>query len=255
MRPQGQRVATDEHDLRRPREDVQLPDQRDTLRDDCGYGRSFDAEVEAIDEERVKDGVEEHRQYGCRHGRAGMTGRAQDGIEAEIEVGEDVAIENPLHVLTSIRQRLVGSSEEAQDGVESSQNNAHEEHAHDDVQRQRVAEELLGLLAVLLAKTHADHRGGAYAYHGTEGCRKVHQREGDGEAGYGHCADALTDEDAVDHIVERRGRHGYDGRHGILHEQSANGLCPKFFCPIVLTHNLSFCGCKGKKRLGIRNEG
>ena len=166
-----------------------------------------------------------------------MAGGAQDGVEAEVEVGEDVAVENPFHVLAGVGQGLVGGAEEAQDGVEGEQHDCHEQHAHEHVQRQRVAEEVLCLFAVLLSEADADHRGSAYADHRAEGCTEVHQGEGDGEAGDGHRPHALPDEDAVHHVVQRGGRHGDDGRHGILHEELSYGRGAEG-CGAVLGHKI-----------------
>ena len=196
-------VTTHVHNLRRAREDPQLPRQRDALRDDGGDGGTLDAQSETVDEQRVEGGVEQHREDSGKHCRAGMPGGAQDGIEAEVEMGEDVAIENPLHILAGIGEGLVGSPEEAEDGIEESQNEAHEQDAHEDVQRHAVAEIVLCFLAVLLTQAHTDHRGGADADHRAEGGAEVHQREGDGQTRDGHGAYALANEHAIDHVVQR----------------------------------------------------
>ena len=198
---QEQRVLADKDHFRGARENPQLPAERHALRDDGGDGGTLDAHVEGIDEDGVEGGVEEHGEDGGGHRRAGMSGRAQDGIQAEVKMREDVAVEDPLHVFAGVGQCLVGGSEEAEDRVEKGEHGAHEQDAHEDVQRQTVAKVVLCLLAVLLAQAHTDHRGGADADHRAEGGAEVHQWEGDGEACNGHSPHALTDEHAIDHII------------------------------------------------------
>ena len=242
-------VAPEEDDFRRTGEDPQLPAERDALRENRGNGRTTDAEVQAVDEQRVEGGVEQHGQDCGVHRRAGMAGRAQHGVESEVEMGEDVAVENPLHVLAGVGQRLVRSAEEAEDGIEEGEDTAHEEQAHEHVESQGIAEEMLRLLAVLLTEAHADHRGRAHTYHGSEGGTEIHQGKGDGKAGNGHRPYALSDEDAVHHIVERGGRHRDDGGDGVLHEEGANGAGAEFFGSVC--HSGGIFGGRTAEHRGI----
>lgn len=76
-----------------------------------------------------------------------------------------------------------------------------------------------GRFVVALAQAHRNQRRGAHAHQRTERRGEVHQREGQRKARDGQRPDPVADEDAVDHVVERRGRHGDDRRHGILHER------------------------------------
>ncbi len=209
-------------------EDAQLPHQAGALRQHSSHSSTLDAKPEAVDEQRVEDGVEQHGEYGGIHGHAGMACRAQHGIEAKVHVGEDIAVEYPLHVLAGIRQGLDRCTEEEEYGIEQQQDNSHEEDAHHDVERHGVAEEALRSLMVLLPETHGDHGAGTHADHSAKGGTEVHQRERDGQARDGHRPYPTTDEHGVDHVVQRGGCHGDDGRDSVLHEQLAYGLGTQF---------------------------
>ena len=95
-------ITTEEDDFRGTRKDTQLPTEGDALGDNGGDSGTPDTEVETVDEQRIEGGVEKDGENGSIHRRAGMTSRTQDGIKSEVEMGEDVAVEDPLHVLAGI---------------------------------------------------------------------------------------------------------------------------------------------------------
>ena len=205
------------------REDAHLPRERRALAEDGGDSSTTDAQVQAPgeDEDGVEDAVEHHRQDGGLHGLVGVAGAAQDGVEAEVEVREDVAEQNPQHVFAGIAQRVLRGAEEEQDGVEERQRHHRQHHAHKDVQHEGVAQNLLSTSVVLLPQTDANHRGGTHTYHCAEGCRNVHQRKRRRQSAQRHRADAVADVRAVHNVVNGRGNHGHNGRNGVLCQQLA----------------------------------
>ena len=137
---------------------------------------------------------------------------------------DDITRENDYHILAGIGYRHVARAEEIQNRVEKDQAYGSDDDADGDVQHHHISQNSVGHVVVFLAKQHRDKGGSSYADKGSEGCGKVHQGESDGQAGYGHRADSLSDEDAVDHVVQAGCCHSHDGRHGILLEQFADTL-------------------------------
>ena len=69
---------------------------------DSRHGRTPDAHVEGEDKQRVQNSVEQYCHDGGGHGLLGMAGRAQQGVEAEIDMGNHITGQDYLHVLTGI---------------------------------------------------------------------------------------------------------------------------------------------------------
>ena len=201
------------------RKDAQLPHERNDLCQHRGDGRAADAPAEAEDEQRVEDRIDDHGVDRGVHRLAGMPRGAQHGVQAQIHVRDDVAQQDDGHVFAGIADRGLASPEEIEDRVEEQKRHETERYADYQIEHQHIAQHPLGRFVVALPQTHRDQRRGAHAHQRTERRGEVHQREGQRQARNGQRPDPVADEDAVDHVVERRGRHGDDRRHGILYEQ------------------------------------
>ena len=122
--------------------------------------------------------------------------------------------------------------------------------ADDEVQHHDVAQDVLRRLVVSLPEAHGHQRRSTHTHQRTESRGEVHQREGQRKARNGQRPYPVADEDTVDHVVERRSRHGDDRRHGILHEQLANTLRPElrrrpfYRCRHIIYYQL----CPGESR-------
>ena len=199
-----------------------------SLRDDRRPCRSCYAHIETEYEYRVQDGVEEHCEYSERHGLLRVSRRPHGRVESEIKVGDDVADQDDLHVFLCVWEGVLAGTEEVQNRVYESQCDNHEYQSDDYVQTDYVSENLVGSLVVLLSQEDGQHGRRSRSYQCAEGGGKVHQRECDRKTGNGQRAYALADEDAVHHIVQRCRCLRYDGRQGILLEQSAYLFCSEF---------------------------
>ena len=207
---------------------LQHHNHRNSLRDDRRPCRSGDAHIETEYEYRVQDGVEKHCEYGERHGLLRVSRRPHGRVESEIKVGDDVADQDDLHVFLGIGESVLAGTEEVQDRVNECQCDNHEYQSDDDVQADYISENLVGSLVVLLSQEDGQHGRCSRSDQCAEGCGKVHQRECDRKAGNGQRAYTLTYEDAVHHVVQRCRCLCYDGRQGILLEQSAYLFCSEF---------------------------
>ena len=210
------------------RKDMELPDERDDLRQYRGDGRAADAPPETVNEQRVERGVDHHRIDRSVHRLARVARSPQHGVQSQIHMRDDVAQEDNRHVVARIAYRRVAGSEEIEDRVEKQQRHQSERKTDNQVQHHHVAQNVLGRFIVALAQTHRHQRRGAHAHQRTERRGEVHQRKGQRQPRNGQRPHAVADEDAVDHVVERSGRHGDDRRHGILYEQFADTLRSEF---------------------------
>ena len=101
-------------------EQLQLPDQGYNLGQYRGNGGTPYAPPESINEHRVENGVDNYRSHRRIHGFLGMTGRTQDRIQPQIEMGDGIAYKDNLHVVACIRQCSFACTEEIQDRIEKS---------------------------------------------------------------------------------------------------------------------------------------
>ena len=111
-----------------------------------------------------------------------MARHADDGVQAEIQVRNDIADEDRNHVVAGIGQRCVARAEEAQDRIEEDKGDGHEQEADQHVQNEDIAEHFLGHGVILLPEQHGNQGGAAYADKRAESGGQVHQREGQCEA-------------------------------------------------------------------------
>ena len=93
LAPQAVDAAAEVDQLAAVRKQAELPHERDDLRENRGNGRPADAPAEAVDEQRVEHGIDDHRVDRRVHRLAGMSRGAQDGVQTQIHVGNDVTRE------------------------------------------------------------------------------------------------------------------------------------------------------------------
>ena len=141
-----------------------------------------------------------------------------------------IAYQDDEHVFLGERQGVFSSPEESQYRIQERKDCCREQHADDDVQHHEVRKHLVGRLIILLAEKHGQNSGTSDTHKCADRSGKIHQGECDGKSGNGVGSDIrdMADEDAVDHIVQRRCSHGYYGRDCILHQQRTYILFSKF---------------------------
>ena len=222
--PQAVDTAAEVDQLRAVGEQAELPHERDDLSQDRGDGRTADAPPEAVDEQRVEHGVDDHGVDRGVHRLARMPRGPQHGVQPQVHVCHDITGEDDRHVLARIADRRLAGAEEVEDWIEEELGHETEADTEDQVQHHDIAQHILGRGIVTLAEAHRHERRGAHADQRTERRGEVHQREGERKARDGQRAHPVPDEDAVHHVVERRSRHGHDSWYGILHEQLADAL-------------------------------
>ena len=155
------------------------------LAQDGGDGRAPDAQSEPEDENGVQDGVGCHREQGEPHRDLGISGRPDDAVEPEIEMGDGIAQGDDGHIVPCEGEGGVAGAEKTQDRIHPDQGHDGEDDACQDVQGHFVGQDLVRDAVILLAQQDGDHRGGTDAHEGAESRGNVHQREGDGKTGDG----------------------------------------------------------------------
>ena len=156
-----------------------------------------------------------------------MTRSAQEGVEAHVEVSDDVANQNDCHKLAGIAYRSLTGTEEEEDGIDECQHQETDDDTHDDVEHDNIAQDLACCLIVAFAELDAQECRSAHADHRAKGSCELHHREAQRYSGDCQCSHSLTDEDGVDDVVERRGCHSDDGGRGVLDQQTADGARPE----------------------------
>lgn len=184
-------------------EKAKLPQQHHGLCRDGGQGGTTDAHVEHEDKQGGEHAVDADGAKGGVHGMSWAVGGAQQGVEAEVEVGDDVAREQHGHEVVGIGQGGVARAEEAQDGGEKYLDEQSQGEAHHRVHDEDIAEDFLGRGIVFLSQAHRHQRACAHADHCAESGGEVHDGCGQRESHDGVVAHALSDEDAVDDVIDR----------------------------------------------------
>ena len=157
-------------------------------------------------------------------------------------MGHGVACQDDGHEVVGIGQREVAGAEEAQDGSQEQLEHEAQHKAHRDVHDDDVAQDVAGRVVVLLPEAHRHERRGAHAHHGAEGRRERHDGPREGQSHDGPVAHTLSDENAVDNVVNGRGSHGHDGRDGIFHQQATYGFFSQFVELVGFIHiNSLYC--------------
>ena len=134
-----------------------------------------------------------------------MPRAAQRTVQTQIEVSDHIAIENDGHVVVGILQRVIRGTEKQQQRVDKHQSEHTHQDADDDIERHQIAQHPFCCLVVLLSQLNRHHRRTAHTHHRTESGTQVHDGEGDRQATQRQRAHIgnVSDEDAIDHIVER----------------------------------------------------
>ena len=162
-------------------EELDLPHQRHQLRKDGGDGGTLYSPFENEDEEGIEYHVHHHRKDGGKHRLLGLARGSEQGIHTEIHVAHHIAQQDDDHILMCIDERLVAGSEESQDRVEEEQADDAQSDTDDEIQRNRITQNVLRCGIIFLSQLHADGSRRSYAHTGSEGCGEVHEGEGDGE--------------------------------------------------------------------------
>ena len=104
-------AAVDMYQLLGIQKDSELPHHRHCLRKHGRQRGAAHTHIQAEDEDRVKHDVQPHRHYRSRHRPFGVPHRAQDIIQPVVDMREDIAVEDYLHIIARVRQRLLARAE------------------------------------------------------------------------------------------------------------------------------------------------
>ena len=149
---------------------------------------------------------------------------AHHAAETVAYVGQYTARNDDFQVVDRIGDGLFAASESDQDFGQVDHRDGDEYGREDKCQNESVAQNVTGPFDIFHPQYDRQPGGCSYADERADRGDQRHQREGQRKARDGQRPDPVADEDAVDHVVERRGRHGDDRRHGILHEQLPDSL-------------------------------
>ena len=144
-------------------------------------------------------------------------------------MSDDIPVENDLHIVPGVLQRVGAGSEEIENRIQEHQAEHGEQEADDAVQGHLVGQDLVGDLIVPLSEQHGDHGRRPDADKSAERRAEVHQRERDSKSRDGQRSRSgnMPDVDAVHHIIERRRSHGDDSRDCVLLEQYSYAFTSK----------------------------
>ena len=215
--------------------------QRRALRYDRRPCRTLYAPVEYEYEQRVQHHAHAYGRKHHGHRLDGVARGAQLLVQTQVEVRYYVSGHDDAHEVAGVCYGLLRglvAREEVEYRVEEPEHYAHDRESEQEVEQYGVAEYLFGRAAVALAQTDRYARCGADADHGAEGRGDVHYGQRDCHARYGRAAYAVSYEDAVYDIVQRRRRHGDNGRYGILGQQPTKRIGTQRDCIVmrIFTH-------------------
>ena len=132
---------------------------------------------------------------------------------------EDVAEQNDLHKLVRIGQRRIACANQAQQRIKQPRAHNRVTDAKHEIQKDGVAKDLRGLVVTLLPQTDRDQRT-ATTTHQRAQCRAhIHHRQGQRQPGNRHGPHAMTDEDAIDDVVNRCRGGGNHSRNRVVRQQ------------------------------------
>ena len=140
-------------------------------------------------------------------------------VQTEVEVGDGITQQVDAHIVARIGQGILTRAKELQNRDKQREGDDGEEHTDDGVECHHIAEYLVGHLVVTLAEQNRDEGSSTRTYQSAKRCREIHNGDGDGQARNSHRANALTDKNRVDDVVERRCCHRNNGRESIGFQQ------------------------------------
>ena len=143
-------------------------------------------------------------------------------------MGHGIAHEYYLHIVAGVGDSGLAGAEEVEYGVEEDETQGTNSDTHQQVERNGIAQQVLGDTIVALSQFHGDRGRGSHTDGGTERSREVHEGQRDGQSRYGERTYYLSQEHAVGDIVERRGGHGNDSWQGKLPQQPPYWLRSQF---------------------------
>ena len=211
------------------KEETERIGKRHQLAKDGRYGRPLDSQSQRKDENGVQDGVRSHCKEGKSHCHLWLSAGAYGAVQAKIQMGNDIAYEDDCHILPCKGERVVAGSEETQYRIQESQHKRGENQADGNVQGKDVAQNLAGVVIVLLAQQDGHQGHSAHSHQGAQRGGKVHKGECDGKSGNGVGTHILyvSDVDAVHHIVQRSRGLGNYSRDRVHSQKRTNILGSK----------------------------
>ncbi len=194
----------------------------DKLRNDGGQGGAAHAEIERIDKDGGKNNVDDDGEKREIHRDDRIADDAQNIVQPQVHMREDIADEDDLHVLMRRPERIFAGAEKNEDRVEEDEPDDGKPDAHDEVEDDGIGEYSAGAFVSFFAQRDRAQDAGADADERPEGGREVHEGGGDADAGDAVGAQ-MRDEYAGNNIIDGACGHGGDGRQGKFPNELGNG--------------------------------
>ena len=184
--------------------------------------RTANTPAEPENEQRIEQTVQHDGRQHNRHGSPRITRSTNHFVQAQIHMGNDRTAENDLHEIACITDRGIARPEEAENGVQQQQTYGRKKRRYQKIEQHHIAQHPLGSLPTSLSQPDRGERRSTDPDQRPESRRDVHQRHRKRHAGNGDRTDAVSDENAIDDVVERRRGHRDNRRDRITDEQRRN---------------------------------
>ena len=163
---------------------------------------SSNAPTQLHHQEISQKSVDGHRADVRIHSIHRTTRRTQLRIQTIIQMCEGIAKEQNLHISSRVREGVVRSTKQAENRVEIQFKHCAQRKSNHHVEHNDIAQNDVRSLVIFLSQTYAHQRRTANTHHCTESRRNRHQRVGQSQTRNRICTHGLTDEDAVNDVVE-----------------------------------------------------
>ena len=211
-----------------PDETTRRGEVNERNRECCGLSqhrrgrRTANTPAEPENEQRIEQTVQHDGRQHNRHGSPRITRSTDHFVQAQIHMGNDRTAENDLHEIACITDRGIARPEEAENGVQQQQTYGRKKRRYQKIEQHHIAQHPLGSLPTSLSQPDRGERRSTDPDQRPESRRDVHQRHRKRHAGNGDRTDAVSDENAIDDVVERRRGHRDNRRDRITDEQRRN---------------------------------
>ena len=136
---------------------------------------------------------------------------------------QDIAVQDDLHVLVRVLERVLAGAEGHQYGIKPYQSYGHHQCRQDDIHHDYIAQYAISPVVILLAQIDSQQRRSSYAHQTAKRSAYVHERFGYRQRAKSQRTATVTDIDRVHQVVQRSGRHGNDGWKGVFPKEFMYG--------------------------------
>ena len=140
-----------------------------------------------------------------------MTGGTEHGVQTEIDMGQDIAVEDDLHIIVRVAERVLTRAECQENRIQPNKPHHHHHRREDDIHHDHIAQYAVRPLVVFLTQVDSQQRRSPDAHQAAEGSADVHEGFGDRQRTQCQRTATVTDIDTVHDVVQRSSRHRNDG--------------------------------------------